>query len=141
MIPKTWTEERISLLKKLWEEGASANRIAEQIGTSRNAVIGKVHRLGLSKRESPIKRNPQSPSYSRKRKSQELPPSPSKGITILDLTERMCRWPKGDPGDPDFQFCGGKVIPGAPYCATHAAQAYQPSRRDSGSSNLKNRGS
>jgi GcrA cell cycle regulator len=112
----SWTDEKVDRLKELWGQGMSASEIAELLGeVSRNAVIGKAHRLGLSGRPSPIKKKP------------------TRGATILALTERMCKWPVGDPKHPDFHFCGKGAHPGLPYCAEHAAIAYQPSngkRRD-----------
>jgi len=124
-----WTEERVALLKECWAEGLSASQIAERLGggTTRNAVIGKAHRLGLAKRPSPIKRSPEG---SQKAKTPRA--TPKKGATVLDLTERMCRWPIGHPGERDFHFCGRKTVQGLPYCAEHAAIAYQsaPSRKD-----------
>ncbi|MCB9958576.1 MAG: global cell cycle regulator GcrA-like protein [Rhodospirillaceae bacterium] len=111
-----WTDERIARLSELWGTGKSASEIAEILGgVTRNAVIGKAHRLGLSGRPSPIKRR-------------EAPPAPvvePTGTTILSLTERMCRWPIGDPRNPGFRFCGRSILPGHSYCAEHAAQAYQ----------------
>lgn len=124
-----WTDERITLLRELWGEGLSASQIADRLGdVTRNAVIGKAHRLGLEKRPSPIKRSPEGSPV---RKAKTSKPKP-KGATILDLTERMCRWPIGHPGERDFHFCGKKTVPGLPYCAEHASVAYQspPSRRD-----------
>ena len=119
----SWTEERVALLRQLWGSGKSASEIAEMIGgVSRNAVIGKAHRLGLSGRPSPIK----------KKKAEAAESKPS-GATILSLTDRMCRWPIGDPKQPGFRFCGKPTAGGLPYCAEHAAIAYQvPSnkRRD-----------
>lgn len=108
----SWTDERVELLKSLWGQGMSASDIADTLGDiTRNAVIGKAHRLGLSGRPSPIKKKP------------------SRGATILSLTERMCKWPVGDPKHPDFHFCGKPVQAGLPYCAEHAAIAYQPSSK------------
>lgn len=105
-----WTDERVGQLRSLWDQGLSASKIAEQLGdVTRNAVIGKAHRLGLAKRPSPIKRC---------------------GATILDLTERMCRWPIGHPGDKNFHFCGAKTQVGVTYCAKHSAMAYQSSKKD-----------
>ena len=110
----SWTEERIELLRKLWSEGNKASDISEQIGgdISRNAVIGKAHRLGLSGRPSPIK------------KKKEI-----KGTSLLVLTERMCKWPFGDPKKPDFHFCGKAVDVTMTYCPEHRALAYTPSRK------------
>ncbi len=103
----TWTEERVERLKELWSQGMSASEIAQMLGdVTRNAVIGKAHRLGLSGRPSPIRKK-------------------SKGVTILDLTERMCKWPIGDPKHADFRFCGKPSVPGMPYCPEHCAMAYQ----------------
>jgi GcrA cell cycle regulator len=90
----------------------SASEIADTLGdVTRNAVIGKAHRLGLSGRPSPIKKKP------------------TRGATILALTERMCKWPVGDPKHADFHFCGKTAQAGMPYCAEHAAIAYQPSSK------------
>jgi len=154
----SWTEERVTLLTQLWGNGKSASEIAEIIGdVTRNAVIGKAHRLGLSGRPSPIKkvapsraavhkveRRPVAPKQREaKAVRQEAAPTsklaavvmhpkakiddaPAGGATILDLTERMCRWPMGDPRDPSFRFCGRTRAPGLPYCAEHCAVAYQP---------------
>jgi GcrA cell cycle regulator len=108
----SWTDERVEQLKQLWGQGMSASEIADALGdVTRNAVIGKAHRLGLSGRPSPIKKKP------------------SRGATILALTERMCKWPVGDPKHADFHFCGKTAQAGMPYCAEHAAIAYQPSSK------------
>jgi GcrA cell cycle regulator len=152
----TWTDERVESLKKMWGEGLSASQIAAELGgITRNAVIGKVHRLGLSGRaKSP------SATAARPRKArapthlmrvsrpairgntalahaydfeQEQEPEPVDNViplgqrrTILELTEDTCRWPIGDPGSTDFFFCGGQAGTGAPYCSYHSRVAYQP---------------
>lgn len=144
----TWTDERVSTLRELWGNGKSASEIAKILGggISRNAVIGKAHRLNLSGRPSPIKRKPSGVSE-RPRPTPVMAPKPkivapepepvppAGGATILSLTERMCRWPIGDPRTPQFRFCGCAVAPGETYCAKHAAVAYQKpnnARREAG---------
>ena len=115
-----WTEERISSLRTLWGEGKSASEIAACLGqVTRNAVIGKVHRLGLDGRPSPIK-GPVKPRTAK----------PAHGKTLLGLNDRMCKWPIGDPRQPDFHFCSEHAQTGLPYCSEHAAIAYQPARRN-----------
>ncbi len=202
----SWTEERIAILKKLWEGGSTASQIAEELGdVSRNAVIGKAHRLGLKSRPSPVKakakKNPpakkaaakpvkkpakvakESPKAAEKetapppsrptqansaipsqplpnRQSElpkivsvgpggflrqgpgdqqaPIPPAPPRRLvpakpspemadktSLLDLTEKVCRWPMGHPGEPDFHFCGQAVNPGFPYCVEHCGRAFQ----------------
>lgn len=120
----SWTDERISTLRTLWADGLTASQIAAKLGegVTRNAVIGKAHRLGLASRPSPLKTEKAKPA-----------PAPSKTpeveerqkITLLQLTERMCKWPIGHPGEADFQFCGEDSNPGQPYCQHHASLAYQ----------------
>ena len=124
----SWTDERVEMLKKLWAEGKSASQIANHLGgVSRNAVIGKAHRLGLSGRPSPIKARKAVRKEPEKAAVPEEKPSPT-GASILQLTERMCKWPIGDPADPNFAFCGRKAECG-PYCAEHAKIAFQPARK------------
>jgi GcrA cell cycle regulator len=184
----SWTEERVELLKKMWSEGQSASQIAKELGgVTRNAVIGKVHRLGLSNRtggagSSPAKAEakpkavpkpepkaaprqqaapkaepaPEVKAVSPARRQiipagQPLPPQPSaneispealakvneiekkaKKISLMELTERTCKWPVGDPATEDFWFCGLPVQQGKPYCEAHVGVAFQPmsARRD-----------
>ncbi|MCC1480759.1 GcrA family cell cycle regulator [Roseibaca sp. Y0-43] len=205
----SWTDERVELLKKMWNEGHSASTIAKELGgVTRNAVIGKVHRLGLSNRNGPDsssdKPEPASPAAPEKAPGvvdlaqvkaeraaqpkpkaapapqpepaaakaepeveedpvptytpkpiipagQPLPPQPSANeidpealatvrevektamkLSLLELTERTCKWPIGDPATSDFWFCGLPVKAGKPYCEAHVAVAFQPmsTRRD-----------
>ena len=205
----SWTEERIATLKRMWETGMTATRIAEELGgVSRNAVIGKAHRLGLPSRPSPVKANtaeakpaaearaaepaaepvrtaqpapapapaaekPAQPAPAKEEAASEsaptptptmrsvgpggflrqnpgdnsapIPPAPPRRLvparpseaiadktSLLDLNERICKWPIGHPGEPDFHFCGDKVNPGFPYCVQHCGNAYQAQlpRRD-----------
>ena len=122
-----WCVDRGDLLTELWQSGHSARQIAERLGDgiTRNAVIGKANRLGLSK--------PSKSSVTRQQRQKEraenvmsLKPPIDEGATIFSLTASTCRWPIGDPGDLDFHFCGAKSKVGQPYCEYHAAKAYQP---------------
>jgi GcrA cell cycle regulator len=185
----SWTDERVEMLKKMWGEGQSASQIAKELGgVTRNAVIGKVHRLGLSNRaattakpETKVKTAPkpevkpkappkqEEPAPAEKAEApvaapkplparkaiipagQPLPPQPSaneispealakvseiekkaKRISLMELTERTCKWPVGDPATEHFWFCGLPVQTGKPYCEAHVGVAFQPmsSRRD-----------
>ncbi len=193
----SWTDERIDQLKNLWEKGLTASQIAEELGgVSRNAVIGKAHRLGLKSRPSPVKSNDGEKKAAAKKPARLIPSAPPKPRTdsppitrtnsipistdltadrsaasmprvvsigpggfmrqgpgdqqapippapprrlvpakpsaemanktsLLDLNERVCRWPMGHPGEADFHFCGTAVNPGFPYCVEHCGRAYQ----------------
>jgi GcrA cell cycle regulator len=199
----SWTDERIDKLTRMWEGGATASQIADELGgVSRNAVIGKAHRLGLKARPSPVKPNdkPEAPAAPVARPARPaveapraetprpaapaaprpappatpapaagtaapspqptqrivsvgpggflrqgpgdqqapIPPAPPRRLvpakpspeiadktSLLDLNDRICRWPMGHPGEPDFHFCGEKVNPGFPYCVEHCGRAYQ----------------
>ena len=135
----SWTDERVALLKRLWGEGRTAAEIAKELGgVTRNAVIGKAHRLKLSNRVSPIQQNSKKPvvkAVEEKPKAAKLIKPPMReeiregGVTMAELTPRMCRWPMGDPKSPDFRFCGCQAEPGMPYCEEHAKIAYQTSSR------------
>ena len=143
-----WTEERVELLKKLWQEGLSASQIAKQLGgVTRNAVIGKVHRLGLSGRATPSKPArsvfkaprparpvslPSAPRRIAEPAAHAIHPSPVRYVdeapgtaTVLTLGAHMCKWPIGDPALDNFTFCGRRTDEG-PYCHEHAQIAYQP---------------
>ncbi len=188
----SWTDERVELLKKMWGEGQSASQIAKELGgVTRNAVIGKVHRLGLSNRATGGSKATEAkakPAEAAKPKAQAkpkvepkpepktesaapapvpksatpmrkaiipagqpLPPQPSaneispealakvnevekkaKKLSLMELTERTCKWPVGDPATEEFWFCGLPVQAGKPYCEAHVGVAFQPmsSRRD-----------
>ena len=209
----SWTDERIEQLRNMWEKGLTASQIADELGgVSRNAVIGKAHRLGLKSRPSPVKatekakpvkvaapaapkpaapppapraaapapvrpvaaarpepspapvardenddgieaeaapRKPDAPrivsigpgGFIRQGPGDQqapIPPAPPRRLvpakpspeiagktTLLDLNDRICRWPMGHPGEPDFHFCGVAVNPGFPYCVEHCGRAYQ----------------
>ena len=215
----SWTDERIATLRKMWEGGATASEIAAELGgVSRNAVIGKAHRLGLKARPSPVKANekkksaaPRKPAAHAAKPAGEgravpaertsaapveraaaprpspqpapnsddaagasagpsqpipnpapelpkivsvgpggflrqgpgdqqapIPPAPPRRLvpakpspeiagktSLLDLSDKVCRWPMGHPGEPDFHFCGEPVNPGFPYCVEHCGRAYQ----------------
>lgn len=153
-----WTEDRVAVLSKLWAEGLSASQIAKQLGgVTRNAVIGKVHRLGLSGRATPSRPSRKKPSAPRAtasaprttapRTPRPAPSAPAQRhiitaqplkakkldtgeyATILTIDENTCKWPIGDPGDAEFRFCGRNTLASNPYCQTHCNSAYQPSRR------------
>ncbi len=146
-----WNDERVELLKKFWSEGLSASQIASKMGgVTRNAVIGKVHRLGLSGRAAPAK--PQRGCDIASPASQpvaaqtfaRLPIEPMLDepefvapvvlqsgdmTTVATLKGNMCKWPIGDPAKDDFHFCGQSAPSGKPYCAYHAHIAFQPAQR------------
>ena len=206
----SWTDERIEQLRSMWEKGLTASQIADELGgVSRNAVIGKAHRLGLKSRPSPVKATekvakpakpaapaapkpaapvaasrpaapvaprpvaaaprpePKPPVEAADEDGVEaapkpdaprivsigpggfirqgpgdqqapIPPAPPRRLvpakpspeiadktSLLDLNDRICRWPMGHPGEPDFHFCGEAVNPGFPYCVEHCGRAYQ----------------
>lgn len=116
----TWTVEKIKQLKKLWQKGKSTVEIGRELGISKNAVVGKVHRLELEARPSPIKKASTSAIAPKKENSDKE----NKPITLIDLKMNSCRWPIGDPKDEDFHFCGADTITGKPYCAEHCKLAY-----------------
>ncbi len=124
-----WTEERVEILKQLWGGSLTAAQIAERIGgMSRNAVIGKAHRLGLSV-SKPSGPRPSAPSLRKAPPPPPPPPAPLKtepDIRAEDLPwHRRCQWPIGHPGEPDFHFCGAAAAEGKPYCAEHCMLAYR----------------
>lgn len=133
-----WTDERVEQLKTLWSDGLSASQIARVLGgVTRNAVIGKVHRLGLAGRAGPA-RSERPRSIAHKAVVRVSAPAPEiveaepillddgHFATVLTINDRMCRWPIGDPSENEFHFCGHKPKSGSPYCEAHARKAYQP---------------
>ena len=186
-----WSDERVAILKKMWLEGSSASEIAKELGNiTRNAVIGKVHRLGMSNRDTNNLKSGSSTSNAKKSVRRGRPPKvnkeekkrgrphklkdpvdfpgtldvkeksttssakemrldenktkvasdlseetlqnilkvemKSKKISLMELTERTCKWPIGDPATDTFWFCGHESEPGKPYCKTHISIAFQP---------------
>ena len=110
-----WTSKRVSALIALWSEGLSTSEIGGRLGVTKNAVVGKVHRLGLPKRGSPIKQKSK----------------PAEIIGLSSLRPGMCSWPEGDPGTEDFNFCGAEIVPGKTYCKDHCKRAYVKVLKDS----------
>ncbi|MCG2662699.1 GcrA family cell cycle regulator [Brevundimonas sp.] len=139
MTASAWTDDRIGRLKTLWLEGQTAEQIALDLanGITRSAVLGKVHRMGLSAGRSgrPAKRPGPGPKPSRLAPTRSLPARPldarpvvatEHGLaTVLSVRRCQCRWPFGEPGAADFTLCGQPVMRGA-FCALHAAIAYRP---------------
>jgi GcrA cell cycle regulator len=150
-----WTDERTELTKKLWADGLSASQIAVELGgVTRNGVIGKIHRLGLSGRAKSPSIRPRQPRQSRLHGSNLRRPSirglfnttfSPAGIkaepvveteivipfaqrkTLMQLTDKTCHWPVGDPANPDFFYCGGDTYGDFRYCAFHCRVAHKPS--------------
>ena len=153
MTAASWTEDRVGALKKLWLEGQSASQIAKTLGggVTRNAVIGKVHRLGLSGRAAPSQparatfrpsrprpAAPPTQAPSAPRRIEAVQPRPAAApsvpapmpdlpgtATVMTLGAHMCKWPIGDPSSNEFSFCGRRSSEGV-YCVEHARVAYQP---------------
>lgn len=148
----SWTDERVTMLRDLWAKGLSASQIAVQLGgVTRNAVIGKAHRLGLESRPSPIRGNG---TGSRRRNraidraleakalrgtmadeeiggekivpdgGKRAPEAPIRPLARRGGDVSDCLWPIGDPNDSDFSFCAANTVPGRPYCSEHCAMAY-----------------
>jgi|SRR5579864_4599991 len=109
-----WNPERISQLTELWNQGLSTAEIGRRIGVTKNAVVGKAHRLLLTPRPSPLKRRPGAvPRVAKVAKPK-----------VLNFSGPSCSWPIGHPGDKNFHFCDEPPLPGKPYCAQHAKMAY-----------------
>lgn len=134
-----WTDESVEKLRQLWAQGLTANEIAKKLGVTKNAIVGKVHRLCLTARPSPIKVKDSEQELPLEQPVEEVKavdpqpvvesPKPRKteeltNIKLVDLDSHTCRWPIGDPRDDDFCFCGKKVRSGQTYCDEHSMQAY-----------------
>ena len=142
----SWNEEKVEKLKELWGKGSTASQIAEIIGgISRNAVIGKAHRLNLSSKiktrnasssqnfDNSLEENSSKQKKSRKSKFQSLiiekdfePENPKK---LEELDESSCKWPVGHPEEESFYFCGRSSLKDFSYCKLHLLYAYQPKGR------------
>ncbi|TCS61678.1 GcrA family cell cycle regulator [Varunaivibrio sulfuroxidans] len=133
-----WTTERTNTLIALWNEGLPTSEIGRRLEVTKNAVVGKVHRLGLKKRASPI-RAASAPSTPKTERRKEAPTATEAKIVRLDaLTSNMCSWPEGEPGTSDFHFCGSPAVTDKPYCAAHCARAYVRTSKGARSNNAKN---
>lgn len=143
-----WTEEMVEGLRQMWLEGLTANEIAKKLGVSKNSIVGKVHRLCLKARPSPIKKKEDEaapaeeiaaeapvietpeeilPEEEKPAAEVKAPKKVHKGghhVKLMELDSHTCRWPLGDPRDEDFCFCGKKVRMGQTYCEEHANMAY-----------------
>jgi GcrA cell cycle regulator len=131
-----WTPDLVKTLMALWAEGIPTLEIGRRLGVTKNSVVGKVHRLGLTKRQSPINSSPRTPRISKPtapiRIRPQTVPISADMVKMEELTAGMCNWPEGEPGHEDFRFCGQSAIEGKPYCAGHCARAYVKSTRDRG---------
>jgi GcrA cell cycle regulator len=149
----TWTPERIEQLRNFATSGLSSSQIAAEIGVTRNAVIGKLHRLGLAPGRPaggpartcpPRVRRPrhspqrallrlmfaQTPSIASGAGTQCAPVESARPCSLIELAHRTCRWPVNNPDAADFAFCGNEAVDGFPYCAGHARMAYRiPARQ------------
>jgi GcrA cell cycle regulator len=147
----TWTTERVERLKNRFEAGLTCREIANDIGVSRNAVIGKLSRLNLTREESGDARRPARNNAAKERRPKPVPrlqyrmlralygepqPAADNGpihdghtCSLLELSEQRCRWPISTPGAADFCFCGNTPLEGLPYCAGHTRLAYRPGSR------------
>ncbi len=139
----SWNDEKVTKLKELWGKGSTASQIAEIIGgLSRNAVIGKAHRLNLSSKsksmisnsskglKNNLEENDYKPRHDKKSKYKSLiiekDFEPENPIPLEKLTDKVCRWPVGHPDEKDFYFCGRSSMESRVYCKLHVMHAYQP---------------
>jgi len=141
MSSSNWSDDRIEHLKSLWQDGLSASQVASALGdVTRNAVLGKLHRLGLLASSAGTRPARPRASSLRRRVSRtpkiSLPepvaePNPftfedGRFATVVTVNDRMCRWPIGDPKGKDFHFCGQGPKTGSCYCEAHTQRAHQP---------------
>jgi GcrA cell cycle regulator len=122
-----WTPEKIELLKQQWDQGVSITQIGKNLGMTRNAVVGKAHRMGLQRRESPIVRGIASvmtPAASAPAPQTRAAPPPPPAVRAIVANGPPCKWPLGDPKSSAFRFCGDPALEGYPYCPSHCAAAY-----------------
>ena len=141
-----WTEKMVEDLRQMWIEGLTANEIAKKLGVSKNSIVGKVHRLCLTARPSPIKKKDEVVESAADKVAENVSVAEAEscesdgtdadvlaepsadtaalGIKLVNLDSHTCRWPLGDPREDDFGFCGKKVRAGQTYCDEHAAMAY-----------------
>ena len=141
-----WTDEVVDELRKMWDKGMTTGQIAKALNVTKNSIIGKVHRLCLTARPSPIKKAPAktekkpAPTKTTNRttakdtKDAPIAAAPiaekaepiveETNIPLVKLDNHTCRWPLGDPRDDDFCFCGKRIKTGQTYCEEHAAIAY-----------------
>jgi GcrA cell cycle regulator len=150
---ETWSSERIDQLKRCFQAGLSSAMIAREMGLTRNAVIGKLSRLGLSRPKDLVAKHldqKRSTKFARPKRRRLNVFTPSltfttaypvssfcetspiyegRGCTLLELGQRKCRWPIDSPSSQDFFFCGNEPVAGLPYCEAHARLAYRPAAR------------
>lgn len=148
-----WTDEMVESLRQMWVEGLTATEIAKKLGVSKNSIVGKVHRLCLTARPSPIKKKDEEINEQEAGNTPQPTEQPAivakiapkaKNVTepkeenkktadgktrLVDLDSHTCRWPIGDPRDEDFCFCGKKVRAGQTYCDEHSTMAYVKANR------------
>ena len=122
----TWTVERIAEVTRLWSEGLTTAEIGKVVGVTKNAVVGKAHRLGLPPRPSPIRRN-NGGRATLPRAIAKTPMRPPRPIA-LSTSGARCKWPFGHPDEADFHFCGGRALVNKSYCPEHYQMAYLPAR-------------
>ena len=116
---ENWTPVRVSALIALWSDGLPCREIGRRLGFTKNAIIGKVNRLGLAKRNSSVRQI-----------VHDKEPPGAEAVSLEKLVAGMCSWPHGHPGTKEFHFCGQSAVEGKPYCAAHCAKAYVINNKD-----------